>query len=208
MKIEDFKDRHIGDSCALLGNGPSLSRYDLSKVDDHILLIGINRSWIDPALQYPNARPEKTKYHYASDIVHAEEFEQGLFDTEVFFHRHIWALKASGCIRRKVEKFVDIADLFKQWKGKYAGPVALRLALYMGFSEIWLLGFDLIDGEEKFYDSVPGQGEIRNNMYARQRRRFNEISREVPHWVSIHNCNIRSALTRFPFMERKDWLRE
>jgi len=169
MKLEDFENKHVGEACALLGNGLTLALYDLSKVD--ALLFGINRSWIDPTKDYPHARPEQSHYHCAMDIQHAEEFDDGFWSTQVFFQRHIGALIQARIIRRKMHK----------------------------------LGFDLIDGQIKFYKKDP-RGHAMTTSYPRQRKRFGEIASELPDGVHVYNCNPNSGISCFPTKVREDWL--
>jgi hypothetical protein len=203
MDIEDFKDKHLGEECALLCNGPSLSRYNLRNID--ITLFGVNRSWVDPSRDYPHSHGIPTKYHYASDIVHAAEFDKGLFDCEYFFHRYIDVLQAVGDVKDRVDQFVDIGLLYREWGLKYAGPTALKLAFYLGFTTIWLLGVDLIDGGKKFYETDPVHKDL-STGYARQRKRMRKIADELPIDVVVYNCNPATGIDCFPIKERRDWL--
>jgi len=149
--IASLHNRHAGEECAVLLNGPSLSDHDLTKID--CITIGVNRSWMLHA----------SDYHIAIDDSHWK-----------IYHRMRSRSMKSGEIKNLItgadgpayairvrdlrERGPEVGPLqqFKapfgwSWdleRGAYMHNVAftaLQVAAYMGFRTIYLLAFDLTD---------------------------------------------------------------
>jgi len=153
--INSLHNRHAGEECAVLLNGPSLDFHDLTKID--CITIGVNRSWMLHA----------SDYHIAIDDSHWKAKGSPLMNpagpmliTGMDGPAH--ALKVPildekppelGPLQQFRPPFGWSWDLEE---GAYlCGSIslfALRVAVYMGFPTIYLLGFDLCayNGYSKF----------------------------------------------------------
>lgn len=129
--IADFKNCHEGKRLFILASGTSLNDLDLSPLKRR-LVMGLNRSF----LIFP-----ETYYHCAMDFRLFEEFHTDLKNTRCLLTLEgrplgtpIKLLGAEGFSR-------DLG------KGIYSGYtiayIALQIAVYMGFKEIFFLGLDL-----------------------------------------------------------------
>lgn len=142
-KLERFKDIHKGQSCFIIGNGPSLNKMDLSQLKGcHVF--GLNKIY----LLFDKADLKLT-YHVAinpfviqqsKDILEnlsCPTFLSYLAAKDVVEHKpHIQFLATSGGIRFNE----DILNLISEgWTVTY---VALQLAYYMGFEKVFLIGVD------------------------------------------------------------------
>lgn len=130
-KIADFKNRHEGKRLFILASGPSLNDLDLSHLKRRMVM-GLNRSF----LIFPD-----TYYQCVMDFRLFDEFQVHLEKT-----RHLFTLE--GRPWGTPIKLLGAEDF--SWdleKGIYSGYtiayVALQIAVYMGFKEIFYLGLDL-----------------------------------------------------------------
>ena len=130
-KISDFKDVHRGKRLFILASGPSLAELDLTPLRRRIVM-GLNRS----LLAYPDAH-----YHCAMDERLFVEYEDLLRRTRCLFTLEG---RPFGIPLRFLGGDGFSFDLER---GVYSGYtisyVALQIALYMGFREIFYLGLDL-----------------------------------------------------------------
>ena len=186
-----YLDVHVGESCAVLGNGPSLITHDLTRLTcKHI---GVNRSW----------KLIQSTYHVVADIEHLREYFAGQWDTRLLFswrlpHKKFQAMRTpekDNKVRWADRHHHDwIVQSKRPWSG-FSGIAAVELAVWMGFDPIYLIGYDLHDKEGKFYPTNAGRlGE----SHASQRKLFEERSACFTKPVQIYNCNEASALTCFP----------
>lgn len=134
-KIGEFKNLHVGKRLFILASGPSLSTLDLSPLERR-LVMGLNRSFF--------AFPD-TLYHCVMDHRLFDLYPDLLHHTRCLFtlEDRPWGLpiKLLGS-----EGFSEDLE-----KGIYSGYtivyLALQVATYMGFKEIFILGLDLkLDG--------------------------------------------------------------
>jgi len=143
-KIRHFKDKHQGERCFILGNGPSLKRTDLSLLRDEITF-GLNRIYL--------------------------LFEELGFSTTYFVAINTLVIEqcAAEIMKIKIPKFItwrgrkwmsgDPEVLFldtdytpppifskdvtqRVFEGSTVTYVAMQLAYYMGFEEVILIGVD------------------------------------------------------------------
>jgi hypothetical protein len=133
-KIEEFRGIHSGRTF-ILGNGPSLTDHDLTKLQEPTF--GVNRSF----------KAHRSDYLVASD--------------ELTFREH-WGEMREGCdvfaaegrypveYRGKVVSMPNLGDAIGwSWDlaegvyPRFSTYVAMQLAVYMGFTDIVLLGTDL-----------------------------------------------------------------
>ena len=164
--IKSLHNKHAGEECAILLNGPTLSDYDLSLID--CTTIGVNRSWL----------LHDADYHVAGDDIHWTQrkpsrrgdgayvsplmgYPPGKLITGPDGPAH--AIKVNDL----TEKLPEVGPVQPKWRAPFGwswdleqgaylcGSISLfvlQVAVYMGFAEIYLLGFDLCarDGQSKF----------------------------------------------------------
>lgn len=156
-----LKDRHVGHRCFILGSGSSIKQQDLTKLAGEII-ISVSNSFVHPAI--PLIKP---KYHVLPPVLarHGElntvekfmewfyEMDKKTFDAEMFFH--IWdrnELIKRGLYKNRIVHWVDYApwdegpigqiELSKMPNIWSVSEAAITIAIYLGFSKIYLLGFD------------------------------------------------------------------
>jgi len=130
-EIAKFQHIHKGKRLFILASGPSLKSLDLSRLERRIVM-GMNRSF----LTYP-----KTHYHCVMDHRLFELYEKELHETRYLFtlQDRPWGIP--------MELLGSEGFSWELEKGVYSGYtisyVALQVAVYMGFQEIYFLGLDL-----------------------------------------------------------------
>lgn len=142
-RMAAFKDKHKGQRCFILGNGPSLQNTDLSCLR-HECTFGMNRIY----LAYPEWGFTNTYFVSINDLVIeqcAEDIRalpipkflswrsrKVLTPTEdtVFLHTTYTGRKFAQDMRGRV------------WEGATVTYVAMQLAFYMGFEKVILIGVD------------------------------------------------------------------
>ncbi len=154
--IQGFKDIHRGERCFVIGNGPSLTPQDLDKLKDEITF-GSNRIFCI----YPQTQWRPTYYCSFDDRCVSQEigrikaggsYDKFLnYDPGIKYGRspedHIYYLVFNGKFHvRPDETRMDYT--LSDDIAKYATWVpsvtinAIEIAIYMGFTEIYLLGID------------------------------------------------------------------
>lgn len=142
-KLEQFKDIHKGQSCFIIGNGPSLNKMDLS------LLKGCNIFGLNKIYLLFDKVDLKLTYHVAVNPFVIQQSKETLetLDCPTFLSYraaknvvdvkpHIYFLATSGGVRFNQ----DIINIISEgWTVTY---VALQLAYYMGFKRVFLIGVD------------------------------------------------------------------
>lgn len=159
-KIEKFKNLHKGQRCFIVATGPSLKKTDLEILRTHQeLSIGMNSLWkgFDDILWRPDyyvaddyrAVEEiadildllKVKYFFIGDT--SENFMKKKHGENVLIH-HFNAEYAE----RRAPRFSE--DFARQcYLGATVTYSCMQLAVYMGFTEIYLLGVDYTYGNSK-----------------------------------------------------------
>lgn len=148
--ISSFRGKHAGQVCAILANGPSLKKHDLSRL--RCPTIGTNRSW---ELLWPT-------YHVVCDGAHykqnPEVYEKLHKEGRLFVHEMVgknnWpvGIKLYGPLNKHMtggKTPLPFSLDIEQGVQLYHGPVgsvgflALQIAVYMGFSKVFFLGLDL-----------------------------------------------------------------
>lgn len=188
-RIGDFKDLHRGKRLFILGSGPSLNELDLSKLE-HRLVMGLNRSFL--------AVPD-THYHCVMDRrlfdLYPEELEKA---------RYLFTIPGSP--RGIPIKLLGTEGF--SWdleEGIYSGYTiayfALQVAVYMGFSEIFLMGLDLQlwKGNTHFFGFDFASRSHESTEFPKMRRMLGyaaKVLRDEP--VEVYNCSPTSTLQVFP----------
>ncbi len=138
-----FKDAHQGESCFIIGNGPSLNKMDLSELKD-CYTFGLNKIYL-----LFDKVDLNLSYHVAMNPLvieqSAKEFES-LYCPSFLSYRHARRIVhnldhvyfiLSG------KSFTFQTDLSQPvCEGHTVTYVALQIAFYMGFSQVFLIGVD------------------------------------------------------------------
>lgn len=162
LENEKLKDRHLGQRCFILGTGSSIAQQDLKKLAGEVV-ISISNFFVHPDMSVISP-----KYHilppvFAShgQLTSADKYlewfadmEEKTFDAEMFFHiGDRIKLTNYGLYKNKTVHWVDydgpwdekpiaelnLAKIPPIWS---VSETAITVAIYLGFSEIYLLGFD------------------------------------------------------------------
>lgn len=134
-QVVEFKNKHLGETCFIVGNGPSLNKTDLSLLTGYTVF-ALNRGYLKGDLPFTylvsvNANVEK---QWGQEIINAGA-------KAVFSH----SLVGDNVVRLRftpdVPKFTEnIADQI--WQGHTVTFVAMQIAYYMGFKNVGLVGID------------------------------------------------------------------
>lgn len=141
-----FREIHKGEDCFIIGNGPSLNKTDLDKLKDHHVF-GLNKIHLIFD-KYPSL---KLSYHVIVNPLVIEQVQQELnnnvFKCPIF-------LSFEGCKDIQFSN-PDIHKLFTSntWsfyldiaapisEGYTVTYVAMQIAFYMGFKNVYLVGVD------------------------------------------------------------------
>ena len=183
--------------CFIIGGGPSLKNFDFSLLKNE-LVIGVNRAYekIEPTIIFG---ADRQFFQWANEGKFGEESLKRWNETK--------ALK----IRLYIEGDGDVKGLEKLYKincfgahglsndveagiayGGNSGYAAINLALLLGASPIYLLGYDMHPSGGWWHDGYPGkQGNIENFILEFQNIRDTKSE--------IINLNRRSNLKCFTF---------
>jgi hypothetical protein len=142
-RLHEFRDRHRGDRCFIIGNGPSLAKTDIQRLrGEHTF--GLNRGYL---LFDRIGAP--TTFLVAVNRYVVEQFGNDILDAGVTTflgwrsRRHISDLQRAIFVRRS-RLFTFSTDLARDgaWEGATVTYVAMQLAYHMGFTEVILVGVD------------------------------------------------------------------
>lgn len=151
--LETLKNRHLGQRCVLVANGPSLNQMDLSFAKQEIC-IGMNKIFLgfDKFGFYPSyyvAINDKVIKQAAKEIqaLSCVKFLKrtaaaGLLSQDALMHlvdTHAYRLDEQ-CVRRPGFS-VDIAQagIYEGWTVTHA---ALQIAFFLGFTQVVIIGMD------------------------------------------------------------------
>ena len=141
-RCEALRNRHVGERCFLLGNGPSLRTTDLSRLSNQIV-IGTNRIY----LMFDELGFSTTYYVSVNRLVIEQCCDEiaslsmpkflswECRDVVRFTTSTIFLRRASG-----PAFYTDVGQGY--WEGATVTYAALQLAFHLGFREVVLLGVD------------------------------------------------------------------
>lgn len=192
---DDFKWGHYGEAVAILGNGPGLLSVPRTL---SMPTIGVNRSY----------KFKDSAYHCVLDTPFIEQINRGVWvPAGVLFS---WCNNLE--VTNKDVVWVRMHPKPAHWpihpKGplyasSYTGPLAIELALWMGFRTIYLCGFNSVDHEGNF--------DVKrvSHVYGEQRTYMPELKKLLPRIdptqdVRIFNATPGSAIECFPFIDPKE----
>lgn len=212
--LEKYKRKYAGESCMVIGNGPSLRGEDLNKIYDNNMMSFASNS-IYKVYDKTKWRPD---FHVFVDGIVFEEEKHKLTEESIFFMSSLFRDEREGLNIEYFSGFFEnyypgypsfAEDVTKGvYRGRTVTYIMLQLAAYMGFSTIYLLGVDFSWGEDgrssHFYTDTDEKYEarIRDNIKYKK-----EYKKEVEHayisakrYAETHNINIYNA-TRGGYLE-------
>lgn len=143
--LRAMKDRHSGERCVLIGNGPSLKNTDLSLLYNEVTF-SMNRGYL-----YYDRIGKPCTYHVTVNGLVIEQFHTELENLETT--RFVtWGQRHP--LRRDTDTIFiggPMLDLYPRfckdptrdlWTGATVTYVSLQLAYYLGFSQVILIGVD------------------------------------------------------------------
>lgn len=156
--IAELKGRHSG-RCAVLFNGPSMGLHDLFKIT--VPTIGMNRTYVG----YPTYKGPPTDYYCAVDHCWLDKPEVMAHPFLINGSTHL-ADRGYRIVRHP--RFAPFS--FDLARDGYVAPIpattghlSLQLAVYLGFTEIHAIGWDLKGGH---FDGTAG------SLHLQQVRRY------------------------------------
>ncbi len=188
-KISDFKNVHEGKRLFILASGSSLETLDLTPLHRR-LVMGLNRSFF----LFP-----QTHYHCVMDGRLFDEYPKELRQA-----RYLFTLEGRpwGIPLRLLGSEGFSWDLET---GVYSGYtiayVALQVAVYLGFQEIYYLGLDLKHdrGRTHFFGTDFRSRDHETTEFPRMQKMLTYGARELANSaVKIFNCSPVSDLDCFP----------
>lgn len=215
VAIERYRDIHKGESCFIIGHGPSLRVADLNILDlNHMITFSMNCTYklFDKTTWRPDyyvvmdqaifdRRPyfkweENTKRKcFVADML--EEFwKENQSENNIKYH------SIRNMNTREVKFSDDISK--KVYFGATVAYDCLQIAAYMGFKKIYLLGMDLVPYKQGDKSAVQytnffetGNQEKKPQMWVDKILRSYQAARE---YADVHNLQIYNA-TRGGYLE-------
>ena len=233
-----FKDIHKGKRCFIVCNGPSIAQQDLTKLKNEIVFS------VSQGYHHKDYKIYKPRYHCIPQVTYGkvthedvirwfQEMDEEIGEAELFLNYTEDSLVAKNnlfsarevnyvCLGSQFGKDFDntgMPDITDIIPGVRSVPImCLMIALYMGFSEIYLLGVEhdpFRKNEYKYFfdkgilqdkqKEVSSTGEITTPMYyilknqAELRAQYRAIKAIADHHkIKIFNATDGGALDEFP----------
>jgi hypothetical protein len=165
-RLQEYKGRHSGERCFIIGNGPSLNKTDLSHLRGEYTF-GLNRIY----LMFPKLGFKTTYFLSMNDLVIEQCAEE------------IRGLSIPKFISWRARRFIsptpDMMFLYttytgpkfskdvsgRLWEGATVTYVTLQVAFYMGFQQVSLIGVDHnFATQGKANSTVVSQGDDPNHF--------------------------------------------
>lgn len=205
-KNAKFKDIHLGERCFVIGNGPSLTKQDLSLLKNEVVFT------VNQITRNPQFNELKTNYHFWADPIFFNLSPEKPEDMELLnTFKSVKTDKNNPVCFMPVysKQFIDSFELEKELTIEYycnsldfhdsyskdlnftkfipnfqtVVQYAIAMAIYMGFSEIYLIGCDTtgIMGTINSYINQPVNNysyNITENEKKRMKNMYSSISME------------------------------
>ena len=141
-RLRAFKDKHHGERCFIIGNGPSLNKMDLSPLRQEFTF-GMNRIY----LLFDQLGFDTTYYVCVNSLVikqSAHEIEQLSMPKFLSWRSRNLIQFTPSMIFLDTDGTLSFArDITGHiWEGWTVTYVAMQIAFYLGFSEVVLIGVD------------------------------------------------------------------
>ena len=144
-RFKSFRNKHHGERCFIVGNGPSLNVTDLTILRNEVTF-GLNRIYL--LFPQPNF---KTNYYVSVNKLVIEQSAEDINKIDIpkflsWHARHSIKFNDNTYFVRDSYTGLDL-DFSKDpsrriWEGATVTYVALQLAFYMGFQQVILIGVD------------------------------------------------------------------
>lgn len=209
MQLEDFgylkkyEGMHTGESCFLIGNGPSLKEKDL----DVIHKSGIKSIGCNGIYKIYGKTEWRPFYYVIGDNKIWDEERDNLPNESKYFIRKTYNNQLSGLNLDAQFFYAQFENYYPQYptfsdditKGVYGGRTVmfdmLQIAVYMGFKKIYLLGVDFSWGEDgrdtHFCKGYMNDELVRYTMRYKEEQRHAYIS--AKNYADIHGIKIYNA---------------
>lgn len=168
--IRPLKDIHKGQACVVIGNGPSLTAEDLTKLSQlGIPTFACNRIH----LIFPQT-PWRPSYYFMSDEKLLKQYDDNLPDVPAecrFFPKQCRGHIRNGRFYNTIQFAYEHEGKFSLDAAKGVCPAAsvttemIQFAYYMGFSEIYLIGVDFSYAVTQKVDSKTYAYQGENNYF-------------------------------------------
>lgn len=143
-QIKKFKNIHQGESCVIIGNGPSLKTMDLDWLRDKYTF-GLNRIY----LMFPELGFSTTYYISVNRLV-IEQCAADIVDLPMpkflgwYWRDFLKNAPSINYVRYIKDGTLDFSKDpgHRIWEGATVTYVAMQLAYYMGFQKVYLIGVD------------------------------------------------------------------
>lgn len=204
-ELKVFKDLHQNERCFIVGTGPSLQLEDLEKLKQHNeICIGVNG--IFKGFEQTKWRPD---YYIISDASGMLQWKDAILkmdikdkfvsdvawffrDDEIQANIHKWHMQIEWGNERLPQFTEDFSEV------SYCGDTitydgALQLAVYMGFSEIYLIGVDCHqyenDEKQHFVENYQADGFQDAKIHSDKQRLAYESARVYAEKNQLHIYN-------------------
>jgi hypothetical protein len=144
QRLHALRDKHIGQRCFIIGNGPSLGRMDLSPLQ-HEVTFGLNRIYLlFPKLGFPTSYFVSVNRLVIEQC--AEDIQQLPMPKFISWHaRHAIDFTSDMIFVR--DPYDGVAEFSTRpahhiWEGATVTYVAMQVAYYLGFQTVILIGVD------------------------------------------------------------------
>jgi hypothetical protein len=158
-RLSELKDRHSGERCFIIGNGPSLNHMDMSFLKDEFTF-SLNRGYL-----YYDRIGGACTYHVAVNTHVLQQWSEEIIALPNM--KFIpWGARRSylgagntvflpGALHPEPPRF-SLDPRFDLWAGATVTYVALQLAYFLGFKQVILIGVD-----HRFKTQGPPHQEVR-----------------------------------------------
>lgn len=209
-RIEDYIQAHRGEPACLLGNGPSLLEWDIKQLRRDHVLVGINKSWTQGQAFYHCA----IAWEHVQDLIDGKyspgRWVGDTFESGVLFMREaMFSQRAEGALKNWAGTVVPLAqpqrngsqtwfsaDMSQGLHSSFGGQMAIELALWLGCSPFYLLGYDA--------HNVEGHHHSKDANSSANRQKHVEYLKPVAAYAErvgakVYNANENSAIPHFEF---------
>lgn len=143
-KLESFRNRHEGEDCFIIGNGPSLNKMDLTRLNEYYTF-GLNKIFLIFKRQ-----PLRLSYHVAVNSLVIKQSVEAIKKMDcVSFLAMVpkWQHRLQSDTIYSLGDIVGSSLFFKDLtlgvnKGYTVTYVAMQIAYFMGFKRVFLIGVD------------------------------------------------------------------
>ncbi len=150
LSIEFFKNRYIGERCFIIGNGPSLNKTDLGKLKNEFtfgvnsIFLARDRMGFEPTFYCVEDTHVANDRKYEIQAVNSPLKIYGPYLKKTILpHPHNMFLNILLDFRRYAGfPYFSIDAARRVWVGGTVSYVNMQLAYYMGFKNVYLIGFD------------------------------------------------------------------